>query len=220
KGVYPDGLVSVILYGSASSGEFMDKHSNINLLVVLTDTTLKNLKKASPLINNVRFGIINPLFFTESYIAKSLDVFPIEFLDMKESYAVLYGKDCLKDLIVDPKNLRFQCEQELKSKLINIKKSYLKINNKNELKNTLFKASTSVMHILKNLLRLKLKAPAYLKEDCLDQVSKEFNRELSGLKRALEAKKKNLKFSYAEIDSLFSDFVEDLENMVSVVDEL
>jgi len=37
---------------------------------------------------------------TEEYIAKSKDVFPIEFLDMQENYAVIYGKDVLKKCLL------------------------------------------------------------------------------------------------------------------------
>ena len=36
--LYSDGLVCVILYGSAASGELTEAHSNINLLVVLKKT--------------------------------------------------------------------------------------------------------------------------------------------------------------------------------------
>ena len=58
--------------------------------------------------------MINPVFFTEDYIIRSTDVFPIEFLDMKENHVTLYGKDLFEAIAVDTKNLRFQCEQEIK----------------------------------------------------------------------------------------------------------
>ena len=35
------------------------------------------------------------------------------------------GRDILKDLKIDLKNLRFQCEQELKGKLLNLRQAYL-----------------------------------------------------------------------------------------------
>ena len=219
KDIYRDGLESVALYGSAASGEFSQKHSNINLMVILNDTSLINLKKCAGLVNSKKFNMLNPVFFTESYINKSIDVFPIEFLDMKENYVLLYGKDFLKELTINPKNLRFQCEQELKSKLINIKKAYLK-SGEQELRGVIFKSFTSVMHILRNLVRLKGKDPVYLKEDCLNQVSREFNKELLNFKKILEAKKKDLKLNYAELDSLATGFVEDLEDLVNIVDEL
>lgn len=220
KDTYGDGLISVILYGSAASGEFTYKHSNINLLVILNDMRLDNLNKISKLINKHRFSALSPLFFTEDYIMSSTDVFPIEFLDMKENYMVLFGKDVLKDLQIDARNLRFQCEQELKGKLINIKSVYLRNKNKYALRNLMFKFFTSIMHILRNLLRLKGKSPAYLKEDVLNEVSQEFHIDTTNFKKILEAKNKNLRLSYRKIGTLFFNLVEDLEKIVNIVDKL
>jgi len=125
RSIYGEGLVSAILYGSAASGEYSSANSNVNLAVVLDDSGLANIARAARLVNKRKFRLVKPVFFTEKYIASSTDVFPLEFLDMKENNIVLYGKDLLKDVRVDEKNLRFQCEQELKSKLINIKTAYL-----------------------------------------------------------------------------------------------
>ena len=107
KNIYGQGLISVILYGSAASGEFADRQSNLNLLVVLDNAGLDNLSKVSRVINGRKFQLLRPLFFTEEYIRGSLDVFPIEFLDIKENFAVLYGKENLSDLPVDTINLNF-----------------------------------------------------------------------------------------------------------------
>ena len=46
KDVYGGSLISVVLYGSATGGEFTEKYSNVNVIVVLTDTSLENLSKA------------------------------------------------------------------------------------------------------------------------------------------------------------------------------
>ena len=130
KAIYREGLASIALYGSAASGEFSTGHSNINLAVVLNDTSLSNLSKIAPILNKNKFRLLNVLFFTEDCIKSSADVFPVEFLDIKENHNILCGKDIVADLPIDIKNLRFQCEQELKSKIINIKKIYLaNINN-------------------------------------------------------------------------------------------
>jgi hypothetical protein len=220
KDIYQEGLVSIILYGSAASGEFIGVNSNINLLVVLNDTSLSNLDRVSALLNKRKFQIINPLFFSEDYIRGSLDVFPIEFLDMQENYAVLHGKDCLAGLEVDTKNLRYQCEQELKAKLLNVKNLYLRNKDKYALRNLLFKSFTSIMHILRNLVRLKDKKPAYLKEGILSETKEVFNIDVSNFKRILEVKNRNLKLSYKELKLLLLALVDDLEKIVNLVDKL
>jgi len=220
KNTYGEELISVVLYGSSASGEFTTRYSNVNLLVILKDTSLDNLNKISTLITRHKFQMIKPLFFSEGYIKRSIDVFPIEFLDMKENHIVLHGKDVLSSLAIDIKNLRFQCEQELKAKLVNIKDAYLRIRNKQELKRLLFSSFTSIIHILRNLVRLKGNSPSYLKEDVLKDISKEFNIDTTNFNKILNAKKKNLILSSEETESLFFALVTDLEKIIDIVDKL
>ena len=114
---YGESLLAVILYGSAASDEFVEGRSNINCLVLLKQVTPDELKKSSPLLQNWHEqGIRTPLFVDPAYVRSAIDVFPIEFLDMKQRYRVLYGQDFLRDLDVKLDHLRFQCEQELKGK--------------------------------------------------------------------------------------------------------
>lgn len=221
KDIYQENLVSLILYGSAASGEFIDNHSNLNLLVVLKDIAPEELKKASCLINKYRFKTISPLFLTEKYIQSSLDIFPIEFLDMQENYLVVQGLDVLKGINVDTRNLRFQCEQELKSKLINLRQLYIRINkDKLALRNLLFKSITSVLHILRNMLRLKGKKPAYNKEDIVKELAAEFSIDASVWAKILSAKNKRIKIGNRDTEDLFVAFVKDLEKIVEIVNKL
>lgn len=219
KEIYQQELVSLILYGSGASGEFIDKRSNLNLLVVLQNTDLKNLKKASKAVN--KSSLLRPLFLSEDYILSSLDIFPIEFLDMQENYLVLYGKDVLGGLNIEIKNLRFQCEQELKAKLLNLRQLYLKINrDRTALRNLLFKSFTSSLHILRNTLRLKGRKPSYQKQEILGDLLLEFqlNKDVWG--RILAARNKQIKLSGEDIEGLFIAFVRDLEKIVEVIDRL
>lgn len=219
--IYKEDLISIILYGSAASGEFVDRHSNINLLVILKNIGLDNLSKAAGLLDQSRYKLFSPLFFSQDYIAASCDVFPIEFSDMKENYIVLCGKDILKDMYIDFKNLRFQCEHELKAKLISLRHSFLRLINKNNpLRETLLKSFTSVVHILRNVIRLKGKKPHYLKQDFLRQIKEELPIDLNNWERILELKNKPVSLNNAELKSLFSGFVEDLEKIVAIVDKL
>lgn len=218
--IYGEGLVSVILYGSAASGEYSRRHSNINLAIILSDTSMANIAKAKSTINMRSFAMINPVFFTEDYLKRSVDVFPIEFLDMKENHIVLRGKDLVNALNIDTRNLRFQCEQELKSKLLNIKGAYLKSRGRSSLEGILFKYFTSVMHIVRNLVRLKGKTPAYAKEDILEEVYVLFNIDTGNMRKILAAKNRAIKLSRDETERLLFAFTSDLEKITAEVDRL
>ncbi len=221
KDIYDKGLVSVVLYGSVASGEYSDKHSNVNVAVILEDASLPNIARASGVVNRYRFRRIYPAFFTETYITNSADVFPVEFLDMKENHLILYGKDIMKNLKVEPKNLRFQCEQELKSKLINIKMAYLAHRSAFDRKKLLFRFFTSSLHILRNILRLKNdRVPPYSKDDVVQEAAREFGVDALVFQRIMDAKKKNLQIRKEEIEDLFFNFVAELEKIAEALDKI
>ena len=220
KEIYGDGLVSVVLYGSAASGEFAGKSSNINIAVILADTSLENLAKMKKVLGQHRFRLLDPIFFTEDYMKRSLDVFPVEFLDMKENHILAYGKDILGGLSVDVKNLRFQCEQELKSKLINIKRLYLRTVSASALKDLLFKSCTSSLHIMRNLIRMKGKTPPYAKTDILNGLEREFAIGTTAFRKVLDAKGGRVRLTKRGLEELFAAFVDELEKVTLLVDRL
>lgn len=217
---YGEDLISVILYGSGASGEYVQRNSNINIVIILKDASLGSISKTSKFINRREFSAISPIFLTEDYMRRSTDVFPIEFIDMKENNIVLYGKDILKDVNIDIKNLRFQCEQELKSKIINLKKIYLRVTNEAALKKLLFKSFTSGIHILRNLVRLKGREPAYAKKEALNEISREFGMDLTALQKISDARNNHVKLNFKETDDLFTRFVETLEAITDKIDRL
>jgi hypothetical protein len=219
KDIYQEDLVSLVFYGSAASGEFVDARSNVNLLVVLKSVDLACLRRSSPLLN--KYPWIQPLFLTQEYIKNSTDTFPIEFLDMKENYQLAFGADLLKDLAIDLKNLRFQCEQELKAKLITVSQSYLKFhNNKTMLRGLLFKTFISVVHVARNLLRLKNRIPPYRKYDVLKELSAEFGINLGLWEKIMVARKTNERVTSVQLDEMFEGFTSDLEKLAVCVDAM
>lgn len=219
--LYHEDLISVSLYGSAASGEFVEAHSNVNLLIVLKDTDLSALEKAKPLVNKRSNRRIEPLFLSYGHLVSSSDYFPIEYLDMKENYVCIYGRDVLKELKIDLKNLRFQCEQELRSKLILLKQQYMKINNKDKtaLANLVFRSLTSVSHILRNFVRLKGKSPSYNKEDVLKQAAIELQVGSAVFLRILQAKADPAGLKADDFKNLLSDFVLELDKIIKIVDK-
>jgi len=219
KDVYREDLISAILYGSAASGEFASRYSNLNLVIILRNTDPPTLKRASKLMR--KFRMINGLFMTEEYVRTSTDVFPIEFLDMKENHSVLYGRDILKDIRVDTRNLRFQCEQELKAKLIKIKQAYpLVCGNAPALRRMLFASVTSILHILRNVLRVKAKEAAYSKDEVLRQLQAEFGIDAQSWGSILTAKKNNVRLNGDEAGRLLVKFITDLESIINAVDKI
>jgi hypothetical protein len=121
-----DNLESVVLYGSAVSGGYDARYSNINLLCVLKDTALPKLMALSPAARWwTKQKHPAPLLFTRDELERSADVFAIELTDMKRHHRVLFGLDVVTPLEV-PMNLhRAQLEYELREKLILLRQGML-----------------------------------------------------------------------------------------------
>jgi len=149
-------LLSVILYGSVVSGEYAKLYSDANLLIVLEKTDLNILDIAASIKKKTKFKRINLLIFTLECLKGSTDTFPMEFLDIKDRYEVLYGEDYFAGMKIGLLNLRHQCEWELKSKILQMQKFYISFRGKDKaLAEFLIKHMPSFMVIFRNTLRLK-----------------------------------------------------------------
>ena len=84
------GLKSVVLYGSAASGDFVQGVSAYDVLIVAEKLGASDLAAPSvPLARWEAAGNPMPQLFTPEELAASADVFPIELVDMQQSRRVL-----------------------------------------------------------------------------------------------------------------------------------
>src|SRR5215510_7441675 len=126
KSTHGDNLASIVLYGSAASGDHVELHSDYNLLVALKQITPADLRLAqAPMREWQRLGHPLPVYFTVEELQDAADVFPIEFLHMEKARIVLYGRDPFEFLKISDANLRHQTEYELRSKFIQLRRLYI-----------------------------------------------------------------------------------------------
>lgn len=129
--VFGGDLVSIILYGSAAGGDYRPGRSDLNFLIVLTETGIERLDQAFKTVDRWRKRYVAvPLFVTETYVQSSRDVFPIEYLDMQRRHVSVYGPDVLEGLTFDPEHVRLQCEREIKGKLLLLREGFLETGGK------------------------------------------------------------------------------------------
>ena len=119
---YGDGLVSVVLYGSAVTGDHQAKFSDFNVLCVLREITPRELAASEPVFRWWREqGSPSPLLLTERELDTSTDCFAIEFHDIKRHHRVLFGKDVIAELALDDTFYRAQVEHDLRAKLLRLR---------------------------------------------------------------------------------------------------
>lgn len=120
-------LHSLHLVGSAATPDWSAGRSDINTLLVLREMDLTVLESIAPLGQRFKgAGIAPPLVIDQGYVNSSLDVFPMEFLEMKLIHVTVLGEDILASLAIDRGDLRQQCEREIKSRLVGLRQGYLR----------------------------------------------------------------------------------------------
>jgi predicted nucleotidyltransferase len=119
-------LKSVVLYGSAATGDFHPKHSDLNALCVLERVDATELERLNrPAVWWERKGHPAPLVFTLEELRRSADVFAIELLDIQAGRRVLFGEDVFAGLDVPMDLHRMQVERELRAGLIRLRQRAL-----------------------------------------------------------------------------------------------
>src|ERR687887_302186 len=94
RATHGDNLASVVLYGSAASGDFVQIESDYNLLIALERITPEDLRLAqAPMREWQRLGHPLPVYFTSEELRDAADVFPIEFHQMRRARVGLLGLD-------------------------------------------------------------------------------------------------------------------------------
>ncbi|MCB2198080.1 nucleotidyltransferase domain-containing protein [bacterium] len=126
KGFWGNSLNGVYLYGSAARGNWNPKSSDINLLLLLDEKGYDRWPGAADIANRrLKKGFALPLLLTENYIRSSVDVFPMEFLDIKLFHETLFGEDLFPSLDIKPDDLRVQAEREVKGKWVQLRQAAL-----------------------------------------------------------------------------------------------
>ncbi|OGS07838.1 MAG: hypothetical protein A2270_01200 [Elusimicrobia bacterium RIFOXYA12_FULL_51_18] len=176
KKICGDNLRSVVLYGSAAAGDGV-KTSDYNVLVILEHVEAEDLIALADL--SARWGKEGnhaPLLFTRAGLARSADVFAVEFSDIKQTHKTLYGEDYLANMEIDPACLRLELERELKSKLILLRENFLVTKGSpKETDRLMISSISSFLTLFKAALRLYGEVPPAKKMEVLPAISKHVN---------------------------------------------
>src|SRR4051812_14240441 len=122
QAAYHDRLVSVVLYGSAVTGDHQPKFSDYNVLCVLSEIARRELSASAAIFRWWReLGSPAPLLLTENEVLTCTDCFSIEFHDIQRNYRLLHGKDLIAGLAIDDCFYRAQVEHDLRAKLLRLR---------------------------------------------------------------------------------------------------
>lgn len=219
---HASNIHSFHLVGSAVIPDYNEKLSDINSVVVLHAMELKFLTFLAPLGKKYgRKRIAAPLVMTPEYIEKSLDSFPIEFLDFKLLHKTVYGNDLLKDLQITMPNLRLQCEREIKTKLIGLRQGYISsLGKKESVAAVLVRSFTGSMALFRAVISLLGKEPPIPRAEVITMLGAATGIDTDIFDKLLALKTGHIKPSIQELFSYFERYYTALESIGKIIDAL
>ena len=221
-GVYGDDLISICLYGSGARGDYIPGRSDLNFLIVLTEEGMTRLDKAFRVVARWRRRrVATPLFMTTEYLATSLDTFPLEFLNIKRHYRVVWGEDPLTGITVGKDQLRLQLEREVKGKLLQLRAAYIASRGwKWNLVALAAQSLTSFVSIFQGILYLRGKEIPHERRESIEAMAAETGLAPEPFTRLLAVKEGRLKLPAREIRRLVVNYMEEVRRLASWIDKM
>jgi|SRR6185437_7496279 len=213
-------LVSIVLYGSAATGDHHEKVSDYNILCVLTKITPAELRAVEPVFRWWREqGNPSPLLLTEHELKTSTDCFAIEFQDIREHHRILYGPDLVESLEIDRSFYRAQVECELRTKLLRLRqKGGGVLSDKDALRGLLVDSVSTFCVLFRHALLLSGVAAPVKKREIVEATAQHFGIEIAPFVTLLDQREQKVKAKEIEPEPLFARYISQIEKVIDAVD--
>ncbi len=215
-------ILSLYLFGSIIIQE--DFHfgvSDINTFIILKNecdnTTILRVSSIYKKYKNYPFSV--PLMLRGKEVIEAKDVFPVEFIEIKEKNMLLYGDDFLKDIELNLSDIRKQCETEIRSKVIGLRKMLFAKDALIKNQDVLYKSLTSTIVLLKQILRLKGLPLPETRFDVINALEAYFNKPFNGIKNLYTMRRDDVKITKNILETLILNYIEELEFFSKVFNE-
>jgi predicted nucleotidyltransferase len=221
KQAHGDRVVSVILYGSAASGEHKEHFSDLNVLCVLNRITPAELAAVGPIFEWWRAqGNPPPLLLSEQELRTSTDCFPIEFHDMQERRRVLFGPDLIQHLVIEKTFYRAQVEMELRSKLLRLRQKAADVlAKKSELLRLMIDSVPNFLVLARHALLVSGMPAGWRKREIARHLP-DVGADSAPFETLLDLRDQSKLANDVDPDALFSSYLTQIEKLVDHVDGL
>jgi hypothetical protein len=189
---------------------------------VLTDEGSQGLGKAFKAVAKWhRWRVATPLFMSREFIATSLDTFPLEFLNIKLHYRVVWGEDPLAAIKIQQKQLRLQLEREVKAKFFQLRKAYLASEGRGRHLVILASQSlTAFLSIFQGILYLRDREIPQDRVDLIKTTAGETGLAAEPFVRLLEVKEGRVKIRSKALRGLIEGYIEEVMRLALWVDKI
>lgn len=217
-----DDFLSAYITGGAMNPGFDPGKRHVNVLVVTQELSISKLDDVAAAVPHThKPPHIDPMFMTMHQVQRSLDVFPIEWLDLKERHWRLEGVNLFDALEVPQTYLRLQIEQELRGKHLRLKQEYLIGAAQPERLHAALARLASGFHTLfRSLIRLHGEAPPASLERVIARVAEIHDLDANALQGAHRLRALRKHPGAEETRAIYKAFLTQVERLTSAVDAL
>jgi hypothetical protein len=217
-----ENLQSVILYGSAASGEFHPEFSNVNLLCVVREASYATLSALAPVVEWwTRQKRHVPLVLTGEELQRSADVFSIELLDMQQRYRVLFGADVLAGLTIPMHLHGAQVEYELREKTILLRERFLVAGtNKQQLWELLLGSLSTFTTLFRHSLISLGEKPRDSKRETIQALAKRIQFDPSAFLQLLDIREHKADQKQFDATDVFARYLAAIQQVTAAVDRM
>ena len=214
-------IESIILFGSAVSGDFHPGLSNLNLFCVLRDCSFAALQALGPVAKWWdRQKQPPPLCMTHKELERSTDVFTIELLDMQQHHRVLFGEDVVQGLRISMHVHRVQVEYELREKLILLRQqTLLASENNSRLWDLLLHSAPSFGALFRHALIALGDNSQSRRREAAQALAKRVGFDPSALNQVLDVREHKADSKKIDINDLSARYLAAIEKVTAAVDE-
>lgn len=215
-------LVSVIAYGTAIAAPDNAQRSDLQMLIVTQRLAATDLRQMRAVINWwTDQGYPLPAFFTAKEFQDSLDVFPIEFRQMKRAYRLLHGRELLATSEASPANLRLQIEYELRGKLLRLRSLALPAGaTSHDLMRLMTQSIVSFVRFMRPILELLGEEPPLGRLATVKRIEERLQLDTAPLVRILQLRDAPKELLEVEVQDLFASYLDCLAQVIEAVDKM
>jgi len=215
-------LESIVLYGSAATGEFDPGRSDINLLVLLQEVDVAILRSARPLLNWwLEQGYSWPILQSTSEFLRSADVFPMELIDIFAAHRNILGNFVAEAPHIDPALHRAQLEHELRTKLLRLRqKSIPLFEQPKELLRLMENSLPTFLLLLRHTLLLAGHNPSFDRRQNLTLASEKLGLQPTAFLEILDTRQGRVSPKTVDSVQLFESYLAQVQALVHFADRL
>jgi predicted nucleotidyltransferase len=217
--LYREDLVSIMVFGSAVTGDYDEKNSDLNLLVIYSDLNIADLdavaKLAQKWLKRRRFA---PRFLSLRNLTASSRYFQIDLLDVRDAHRKVYGVNPLGGIEVRAADMAWQLAHEIKRMRMRVKQQFWRAaGDRAVMRRILLARLSSLVHLTRVLLYLRGAAPPVSQPEILKIAVQNLKLDAEFVVQMLALKKDE---GRPDLNALFTGLMDAIRTIDEEVDRL